>query len=364
MPVTTYYLNPEDVIQSGLSEAETKAAFESRKGLLWLDVRETTEEDHAFLGRVFNFHTLALEDCVSPLIHPPKIDDFVDHLFIIVHGINHQADAELVETAELAIFLGSHFVVSNHNFQLYSVDAVRRLVERDGRPLKRGADFLAYTLIDVLVDNVMPTLDQMSDIAEAIEEETIRSPQQTTLEAILKLKRSTLRIHRVMAPQREVMNRLSRREFSIIRDEAHIFYRDVYDHIVRIEDMNQSLLDRADNVLATHLASVANRQNETMRILSIVATIFMPLTLLAGIYGMNFDYMPELRWKWGYFVVLGVMALVIGIVLWRLWVRQWLQWGRKQLPFVKPFAVDPEKLIGYIGRIANLNGKPPKEGKN
>jgi len=336
-------------MQRDLSEEQTKAAFESREGLLWVDIMETTEEDGNYLGRTFNFHHLAVEDCVSPLIRPPKIDDFGDYLFIVVHGINHVTESDIVETAELAIFLGSHFVVSNHNLPLYSVESVRGLVEDDGRPMKRGADFLAYALIDTLVDNVLPTIDKMSDIAEEIEEETIRSPQQATLEAIMKLKRSTLRIHRVMAPQREILNRLSRGEFPIIKDEAQIFYRDIYDHIVRIEDLNQSLHDRADNALATHLSSVANRQNETMRVLSVVATIFLPLTLVAGIYGMNFEYMPELRWEWGYFAVLGFMGMAIVVAVWRFWASQWFSWGRKQAARVKPFAVERHKLRGYFG---------------
>jgi len=198
----------------------------------------------------------------------------------------------------------------------------------------------------------LPTIDRMSDVADEIDEEVIRSPQQSILEDILKLKRSVLRLHRVMAPQRETMNRLSRGEFPIIRGEAQIFYRDIYDHVVRIEDLNQTLRDRADNALATHLSTVANRQNETMRVLAIVATIFMPLTLLAGIYGMNFENMPELGWSWGYFAVLGVMGTVIAIVLWRFFARKWVVVGRRRAVRIRPFAVEPEKLIGYIGHLA------------
>jgi 4-alpha-glucanotransferase len=160
--------------------------------------------------------------------------------------------------------------------------------------------------------------------AQDIEEETIRNPQPPTLEAILKLKRSTLRIHRVMAPQREILNRLSRGEFPIIGSEAQIYYRDIYDHLVRIEDLNQTTRDRADNALATYLSSVANRQNETMKVLSIVAAIFLPLTLVAGIYGMNFEYMPELMVPWAYFAVLGFMGIVIIGVIWWFWARNWL----------------------------------------
>ncbi|MFC2048515.1 CorA family divalent cation transporter, partial [Chloroflexota bacterium] len=223
MLFTAYYLSPEGDFRRDLNEEQIKIVFESNQGLLWVDVTETTEEDGKFLERIFGFHHLTIEDCVSPQIHAPKIDDFGDYIFMVVHGINHQAESEIVETAELAIFLGPHFVMSNHNFPLYSIEGVRRLVEDDGRPMRHGADFLAHTIVDVLIDNVMPTIDKMGEIAEEIEEETIRSPQQTTLEAILKLKRSTLRIHRVMAPQREIMNRLSRGEFPVIKEETKIF---------------------------------------------------------------------------------------------------------------------------------------------
>jgi len=351
MVFKAYYLNPEGDLQRSLSEEDIRAAFESKQGLLWVDICDTAEEDGEFLARNFGFHHLAIEACVGTLIHPPKIDDFGNYVFVIIHGINHKGESDIVETAELAVFLGSNFVVSSHNDPLYSVESIIRIVEDDGRPMKRGPDFLAYVLMDALIDNVMPTIDKMSDVADAIDEEVIHNPQQSTLEAVLKLKRSILRLHRVMAPQRDVLNRLSRREFSIIGEEARIFYRDVYDHIVRIEDLGQTLRDRADNALATHLSSVANRQNETMRVLSTVATIFLPLALVAGIYGMNFEYMPELGWHWGYFSVLGFVGAVILAVSSWFWARKWIAWSRRQVTRVRPFAVEPEKLVGYIDQV-------------
>jgi len=348
MPYIAYYLNPEGKLQFDLSDEEIRQYFESKQGLLWVDICETTTEDGAFLERVFGFHHLAIEDCMSTNVHAPKIDEFDDYLFIVVHGINHQAEADIVETAELALFLGSHFVVSNHNFPLYSVSYVSHVVRDTGRPMRRGADFLAHALVDALVDNVLPTVDAISDAAEAIEEEAIRSPRQSTIEAILKFKRSTLRLHRVMAPQREIMYRLSRGEFTLIGPEAQLFYRDVYDHIVRIQDMNQTLRDRADNALSTYLSSLANRQNETMRVLSMVATIFLPLALLAGVYGMNFDNMPELHCSWAYFVVLGFMALVVAVAVYWFWARNWVTWGKRKVTRVAPFAVDPHRLLGHL----------------
>jgi len=351
MPFKTYYLDPEGTLRQDLDEKDTLAAFESKQGLLWVDVSETTEEDGQFMGRLFKFHPLAVEDCISTQIHPPKIDDFGEYLFIIVHGINHMLDSDIVETAEMAIFIGPHFVVSNHSFPLYSVSEIERLVENDTRLLRRGVDFLAHALIDALVDNVLPTIDKMEETADDIEEETVRRPQQSTIEAILKLKRSTLRVHRVMAPQREVLNRLSRGEFPIIKNEAQIFYRDIYDHIARIEDLNQTLRDRADNVLTTYLSSVANRQNEVMKILSIVAAIFLPLTLVTGIFGMNFENMPELGLPWGYYAVLGLIGFAIFVVIGLFWARGWINWGRRRVVILRPFAVEREKLRGHFDRL-------------
>jgi magnesium transporter len=356
MSFRAFYLDREGNLRRDLSEDEVRTAFQSNQGLLWVDIGENTEEDGKFMERTFSFHHLAIEDCVSKEIHPPKADDYGDYLFIIVHGINHAAESDIVETAELALFLGRHFVVSSHDIPLFSVASIARLVEIDGRPMKRGADFLAHTILDALIDNVLPTIDKMTDVADAIEEEVIRSPQQSTLEAILKLKRSVLRLRRVMSPQREILNRLSRREFPLIGDEALFFYRDVYDHIVRIEDLTQTLRERADSALATHLSSVANRQNETMRVLSMVATIFLPLALVAGIYGMNFHYMPELGWHWGYFAVLGfVGAVIVAVVSW-FWARRWVEWSRRRVAKVRPFAVDPEKLVHYIGHMVKRPG--------
>jgi len=358
MPIKAYYLPPSGKLQRGLSQPDIIKARKSRQGLLWADITETTEADGKFLEEGFGFHHLTVEDCISTQIHPPKIDAFKDYLFIVVHGVNHVLESDIVETAELALFIGENFVISSHNSPLYSVSGVQQMIEDDTRPMMRGADFLAHAIIDALVDNVMPTIDRMTDFAEEIEIEVIRRPQPNILDGILKLKRSALKVHRVMSPQRDVLNRLSRGEFPLIKTEAQIFYRDVYDHVVRIADLNQMLLDRADNSLAIYLSAVANRQNETMKVLSVVATIFLPLTLLAGIYGMNFDYMPELHWKWGYFTILGVIALVILVLMWRFWASGWFARGRRKMSWIKPFSVNVKRLRGHLS--AERQPRPSK----
>jgi magnesium transporter len=348
MPMNAYYFTPDGKLQPDLDKTQIIEVFRSKQGLLWVDITEITYEDSIFLEESLRFHHLAVEDCISTQLHSPKIDNFNDYLFIIAHGVNHVAESDIVETAELAIFLGENYVVSTHRIPLYCIKAIEKTIEENTTTMKPYADFLAYAILDALVDNVMPTIDSMSDVAETIEEEVVRHPQQGTLEGILKLKRSALRVHRVMAPQRDVFNRLSRGEFSPVRAETQIFYRDIYDHLVRIEDLNQSIRDRADNAQATYLSSIANRQNETMRVLSIVATLFLPLTLLAGIYGMNFDYMPELHWRWGYFAVLGVVVLVILVLVWRFWASGWFAWGRRKISWTRPFRVEGRKIRGHL----------------
>ncbi len=351
MAIQSFYFTSSGELQVNLSELEIKNAFDSGEGLLWVDIPEVSGDYSEFLQTTFRFHRLAVEDTVSPNIHRPKVDDFRDYLFLIVHGINHAAEKEIVQTAELGLFIGNNFVVTAHSDLLYSIEAIRKLVEMDGRPMKRGAEFLAHAIMDSLIDNILPVIEEMIDRAEEIEEEVIRLPRPDTLNAIMKLKRSVLQLHRVVAPQREVMNRLSRGDFPLIGAESLIFYRDIYDHIARIEDMNQSVRDRVSDALSTYLSAVANRQNETMRVMAIVAAIFLPLSLIAGIYGMNFDYMPELGWKWSYFIVVGSIGTVILVLLWFFWARNWISIGRRQVKLIRPFEIDPQKLLSYVDHL-------------
>jgi magnesium transporter len=177
-----------------------------------VDISETTEEDGNFLARVFGFHPVAIEACVETSINTPTIYDFNQYLFLILHGINHGVESDILQTTELAIFIGPHYVVSNHNFFLYSVDAVRQQVEVDGRPMRRGVEFLAHAL----VSNIIPTIDRLGDRADDIEEVIFQNAHPSTLEAILQLKRSSLRLRRAMAPQRLALNQLARGDFPLI----------------------------------------------------------------------------------------------------------------------------------------------------
>jgi magnesium transporter len=309
-----FYLTPSGELLEQLSPEQIKNFMASGEGLLWIDMEDVSDEDAQILSNIFGFHPLAIEDCISKDIHPPKIDDFEDYLFIIIHGINYRIDPDVVETTELAIFLGKNYIVTSHDVPMRSVTSMLERVRKDGRTMRRGADFLAHDILDALVDNIMPVIQEMDERNDQLEAEALHEPDRETLVSIMALKRSILALTRVMLPQREIMNGLSRGQYALISERAQIYYRNIYDHLVRIEMLTLGLRDMAESVLNTYLSSVSNRMNEVMKVLTLIATIFIPLTFIAGIYGMNFANMPELHWRYGYFGILSVMA-VIGISL-------------------------------------------------
>jgi len=311
---SAFYLAPDGKFLEQLDTQQIKSFLATGEGLLWVDMENVTDKDAELLSNVFCFHTLAVEDCVSKNIHPPKIDDFEDYLFIIVHGINYCIKSDVVETTELALFVGKNYVVTSHDVPMRSVSAMVERVRKDERLMRRGADFLAQDIIDTLVDNIMPTIEEMDEKNDQLEAEALHEPKRETLMSIMQLKRSILALTRVILPQREIVNRLSRGEYALISERAQIYYRNIYDHLVRIEMLTLGLRDMTESVLSTYLSSVSNRMNEVMKVLTLIASIFIPLTFIAGIYGMNFANMPELEWKYGYFIILIVMA-VIGISL-------------------------------------------------
>ncbi len=310
----TFYVAPSGELLDKLDKEQIQDLLIKKDGLLWIDIEDVRDEDAKLLSDVFGFHPLAVEDCISRDIHPPKIDDFEDYLFVIVHGINYHTESEVVETTELAFFMGKNYVVTTHDVPMRSITSMLDRIRKDGRLMRRGADFLAHDIIDALVDNIMPTIEQMDEKNDQLEDEALHKPKRETLMAIMQLKRSILSLTRIILPQREIVNRLSRGEYNLISERAQIYYRNIFDHLVRIEMLTLGLRDMTESVLSTYLSSVSNRMNEVMKVLTLIATIFIPLTFIAGIYGMNFASMPELQWRYGYFGILIVMA-VIGISL-------------------------------------------------
>lgn len=323
--ITSFYRSPDGSISRDLSTEEMAKAIERSGGLLWVDLEGAdAAEARSILDGVFHFYHLAVDDCLNPHVDTPKIDDYGDYLFIIAQGIRFHARSERLETTELDLFLGTNYVVSFHSHRLAAVDDVRRRAGEDGPLAGRGADFLVHTLLDGLVDQFQPVVEEMDQVVDALEEAVLANPQRRVLQEILVLKRNALRLRRALLPGRDVVNRFARGEFPrLVGEETHMYFRDIYDHVVRVEEMVEGLRDLAESVLSTYLSSINNRMNEVMKVLSIVATIILPLTLIAGIYGTNFENLPELGWQWGYFGMLGAMAVItLGLIAFFRW-RRW-----------------------------------------
>jgi magnesium transporter len=322
--ITSYHRAADGTITTDVGNGALRDALAAPDGLLWVDLESATRDEGALLSDVFAFHHLAIDDCFNRHIDPAKIDDYGDYIFVIAQAIVYHERTEHLETTELDLFLGPNYVVSFHDRPLPFVDQMRRRCEANGPELTRGADFLAHALLDALVDDYQPAVEELDDTLAGVEELVLERPQTEVLQQILLLKRNVQRLRRTIIPQRDVVNRIARGEFPrVVRPESHMYYRDIYDHVVRVEQLVESLRDLADGVLSTYLSSVNNRLNVAMRTLSVVATVLLPLTFIASIYGMNFEYMPELEWRYGYFVILGVMGLVAFAMIAFFRVRRW-----------------------------------------
>jgi magnesium transporter len=354
MSYVALYRDGAGTLHQELDPAAIERAIAAGDGMLWVHITNLGDADAALLEDIFRFHPLAIRDCVDGTYQRPKVDDYGDHLFLMLHGIDHAATSDLVVTNELDLFLGPNYVVSSSLGHQRAVDQLFEAALERTRLTEGGAARIFHHVIDALVDEMLPTVDRMAEVMDEIEDQAIENPHPEVMDAIMRLKRSALRVHRVVAPQRDIVQRLTRAEFPQLDDEVIPYLRDVYDHLIRTEDLVQMLRERADNALTTYLSAVSIKQNETMRVLSIVAAIFLPLALVTGIYGMNFENMPELGWNFGYFAVLIGMAAYASIIVYWFWARRWLQL-RRGVGRALSFAVDPPLLRDATSEALRLS---------
>jgi magnesium transporter len=304
-----------------------REALADKDGLVWLDLTIRSEENASVLRDVFAFHELTIEDCVSPLVDPARIDDYGDYLFIIVQAITgYEPDQEL-EPIEVDFYLGHNYVVSCHRERVPALEQFRQRCHRDERPLRKTPDWVLHGIIDAIVDEFLPIVDAVDETVDRLEEQTLERPNTSLMRQIVLAKRNALRIRRATVPQRDILQRLSRGEFpDFIRPETAMYYRDIFDHLVRIEYLIDSVRDLADGALNTYLSVISNRLNEIMKVLTAAAAIFLPLTLISGIYGMNFEknQFPSFDAAWGFAAAVGFMvALAAGLLAFFRW-RGWI----------------------------------------
>lgn len=283
--------------------------------VLWVDLYNPDEHELAILEKDFGFHPLAVEDSVNRM-QRSKIDDYGDYLFIVVHAVGKTNLLTGLDAAELALFFSHNYIITIHWEPVQALDIVLDRIRKNNALLDRGTDYLLYLILDTVVDEYFPLLDIIDDTFSETENKLLENPGPESLNTLFLLKRRLVGLRKILSPLREMFNILLRFEGTFFKADNRLFYLDVYDHLMRIFDFVETYRDLIGGGLEMYLSVVSNRTNEVMKILTVIATIVMPLTLISSIYGMNFRYMPELGWRYGYFAVLGLMGvLTAGMVI-------------------------------------------------
>jgi len=284
---------PGKPLQTDLPPEALTRALRSRRSLLWLDFTGEPPQVCEPILRRFGFHPLAIDDALQEL-HSPKVDDWGDYLYIVMNTLTLRADQAGVAPGveELDIFLGPNFVVTHHDTPIHCIDHTFSACQRDQRHLRDGADHLLYRIIDNLVADYMPLVEQVDNELDRLEDQVFDSPSPATIENLFTLKRTLLAMRRILTPQREVLNKLARDDYRMIDPKDRVFFRDVYDHLVRLHDLNESMRDLVGGALDTYLSVINNRMNEIMKTLTVITTLFMPISFIVGFFGMNFFTPP------------------------------------------------------------------------
>ena len=282
---------------------------------MWVDLAEPTDEEGRVLTEVFHFHDLAVESALRRETHP-KIESYGDYLYLVLHGIDFHGDEHAFDTHETDFFLGPNYLVTVHDGRRRSIAHVTELCERTSHILAEGPIALLHRIIDTMVDHYRPEADEIEDRLDGIEKAVIEADSERLMADILAAKRDISVLRRIVVPQRDAVGRLARREFGIINQELAYRFRDVYDHLVRYAEEATMFQDRVTGILEGYLSAISNRLNQVMKILTIISTIFMPMTVLTGMYGMNVQ-LPHFPGGEGaqFWWIFGIMLAITGGLL-------------------------------------------------
>ena len=301
-------------------------------GLLWVDFQAADEpalgEVQRRLRDLFHFHELAIEDALQES-HVPKVDDWGSYLYLVFLMPRIDPKTDALELDELDVFLGSNYLVTYHLAPLNLIDQEREKIRRDPRHhLHPEPDFLLFRLLELAVDQSLAAIEQLDDRVDALQDTVIEHPTSRVIRAIFRVKRSAIRLHKMLGPQREVLNRLARDPYQPVRAEHRVYFRDLYDHLVRIHDISESLRDLIAGTLETYLSVVSNRTNDIMKTLTMVTVMFLPMSFLAGFFGMNFfGESLALRWPWPRDLLFAATCVIMAISPCFMWIyarrRKW-----------------------------------------
>ena len=314
-----------------VSKIEECFPFKTTPTVTWINIDGLHDvEIIEKLGNQFELHPLILED-VLHTEQRPKYEDFDNYIFVVLRMLQYNEQIQDIESEQVSLILGTNFVISFQERVGDVFDSVReRLRNAKGKIRKMGSDYLAYALLDAIVDSYFVILEKVGERIESMEEELVVNPKEKTLQQIHTMKREMISLRKSIWPLREVISGLQRSESSLIAETTGIYLRDIYDHTIQVIDTVESFRDMVSGMLDIYLSSISNKMNTVMKVLTIIATIFIPLTFIAGIYGMNFNpekspwNMPELNWYWGYPVVWLVMAVIAVIMLIYFKRKKWL----------------------------------------
>jgi magnesium transporter len=297
----------------------------AQPGIVWIDVNGA--RDPALIdqvGRALDLHPLVIEDAQSDE-HRAKLDDLDGYLFLVLTPVHTLGDGEPIERATISLVLGPSYLVSFSHGQSALFDPVReRIRTARGRIRALGADYLAHALVDTIVDSYFAVLESVADRLEEIEEELLTDPDPTDLPALYQVRQDLLTMRHAVWPMRDTLVQVQRRDSPLVAATTAIYFRDIYDHAVQLVDTIETLREMASGLFDLYLSSISNRLNEVMKVLTIISTLFIPLTFLTGVYGMNFHHMPELGWRWGYPMVWGIATALVLFMLWLFRRKGWL----------------------------------------
>lgn len=317
-------------MDEGFTVGDLPDLLDDKENVIWVDflgeTAEQVEEAKSILLEVFKFHYLTVEDCIETR-NQPKVEAFPNYIYFIVHGIKPgETGPGNFVTKELDGYLGDNFVVTFHDQRFRSIKSVKQQIRNSQFVCTRGSAYLLHQILDNIVDLYMPIVDDFDREITALEERVfdMKKSENAILEEVMDLRRSVMRLRRISARQLEVLHRISHGEFPQIPEHILPYFRDVHDHLQRISDLSESYRELVSSLFDIHFSVVANRNNDVMKTLTVLSSIILPLSLIAGIYGMNFENMPELKSPYGYFATLGLMAVVAIVLLYYFWRRGWI----------------------------------------
>jgi magnesium transporter len=317
----SFHCDQAGAVHRDLTPRELADCLQAETGLLWVDVDVTVRHQLALLEKVFAFHPLAIEDVLNP-VSRPKVEEYDNYLFVVVRTVRmdeHTADPYDLETENVCVFVGRRFLVTAHAGPSRLVDAVAEVVHRSPDLVRRGPARLAHQVMDAAVDSFFPVLDRVDEFIDSLEERVFQEFREEALRDIFSVKRLVLSVRRYLSPEREIFNVLANRPSPYLGNDVQLYYRDIYDHVLRINDSLDTYRDLLSSTLESYLSQVSNRLGQVTKGLTVVATLSVPFVVVSGMWGMNFDRIPLKEWPLGFEIMLVTQLALGGGLLWWLW---------------------------------------------